>query len=235
MRKGVKGARGAMWERSVAFGAGLKGKRYRSRLFRRHQAKYTDVSGRELKFHDVNLDDAVIATTGTVTASINLIAQGTTESERDGRKCTISKINWSYNIVLPELDAVATPANGDTVRVIMFLDKQANGAAATTADVLETTDYQSFKNLSNSSRFLTMYDKVHTINYRTLASDGAGVVSSGKVTMNGSFYKQCSIPLEFSAATGAITEIRSNNLGVLLISQEGVAAFDSKIRLRFRG
>ncbi len=191
--------------------------------------------GTEVKFHDVNLDDALIAATGTVTASINLIAQGTTESERDGRKCTIKKIGWNYSIILPEIDAVATAATGDTVRVIMFLDKQANGAAATTGDILESTDYQSFYNLANGSRFKIYYDKTHSINYRTLASDGAGVVSSAKVVLNSSFSKMCNIPLEFDATTGAITEIRSNNLGVLLISQDGVATFDSKIRLRFVG
>lgn len=187
----------------------------------------------ELKFHDVDLDDAAIATAGTITASINLILQGVTEVQRVGRKCTITNVNWRYNISLAEADAVADPRNGDTVRVIMFLDKQANGATAAVTDILESADWQSFNNLSNSARFRTLYDKTHNLNYLTLASDGAGVVSSASVARESTFFKRCSVPLEFSATTGAIGEIRSNNIGVLLISRTGASTFGSKIRLRF--
>ena len=52
----------------------------------------------EMKFHDVDLDDAVIAAGANATASINLIAQGVTESTRVGRKCTITAINWRYRV-----------------------------------------------------------------------------------------------------------------------------------------
>ncbi len=191
--------------------------------------------GRETKFHDVDLDDAVVANTGAVTPSINLIPQGVTEIQRDGRKCTITKIQWRCRVQLPETDAAADPAQGDTLRMIMFLDKQANGATAATLDFLESTDFQSYKNLANSSRFWTIFDKTVSINYAGLASDGAGVVSQAKVTRNYSFFKKCVIPLEFDSTTGAITEIRSNNIGVLLISENGVVGFGSKIRLRFQG
>ncbi len=189
----------------------------------------------ETKFHDVDLDDAVVASAGTVTPTVNIIPSGTTESDRDGRKCTITAINWRYNLNLPEIDAAANPAASDIVRVIMYLDRQANGATAAVTDILESADYQSFNNLANTSRFLTLYDKATPVNYQTLASDGAGVVSSAQVLTWHTFYKKCNIPIEFSSTTGAITEIRSNNIGVLLISSSGVCGFASKIRLRFRG
>ncbi len=192
-------------------------------------------SGKELKFHDVALDDAVIAAAGTVTGSVNLIAQGTTESTRIGRLCTLKSINWRYQISLPEVDAAATPPPGDTVRVIMYLDKQCNGAAANSTSVLETADFQSFNNLANKNRFVKLMDKTVSLNYLSLASDGAGVVSTADVTRNYTFFKKCDIPLEFDSTTGAITEIRSNNIGVLLISETGVSAFQSQIRLRFTG
>ncbi len=67
----------------------------------------------------------------------------------------------------------------------------------------------------------------------SLASDGAGVVSNSEVRQDYTFFKKVKIPLEFSAGTGAITEIRSNNLFVLLISEAGAAGFESKMRLRF--
>ncbi len=192
-------------------------------------------AGSESKFHDVDLDDAVVATTGAITDSICKIPQGVTEKTRVGRKCTITQINWRWNITLPEVDAVADPSPGDVIRMIMYLDKQANGAAAAATDILVSDNYLAFNNLANSQRFQTLMDKKFTINYGALASDGAGVVSSPSVTRSGRFHKRCNIPLEFNSTTGAIGEIRSNNIGVLLISVANQLAFTSKIRLRFSG
>ncbi len=194
--------------------------------------------GAELKFHDVDLDDAVVASAGGITDSINKIAQDTTEKTRVGRKCTIKKIGWRYNYTLPEQDAVADPAAGDVLRMILYHDTQANGATAgiggsTGGTLLVAADYQAFNNLTNSGRFKVLMDRTVSINYQTTASDGAGVVSQSSVIRSGSFYKSCNIPLEFDAAAGAITEIRSNNLGVLLIRKNGICGFASKFRLRF--
>ncbi len=191
------------------------------------------VGGGELKFHDVDLDDAVIASGGTVTASINLIAQGVTEKTRVGRKCTIRSINWRFNISLPERDAIADPEPAETVRVIMFQDKQCNGAAAPILQISEVQNYQTFNNLANAGRFRTLVDRTYDMNAPALASDGAGVVSQTEWNVNGTFFKKCNIPLEFDNTTGAITELRSNNIGVLLYSRSGIASFESKIRLRF--
>ncbi len=207
----------------------------RRRVFAPAQARrgrYASRAG-ELKFHDVDLDDAVVAAGGAVTATVNIIPQGVTESQRIGRKCTIKMINWRYRLTLPEQDAVATPAESETVRVIMYIDKQCNGATAAVTDVLETADWQSFRNLANSGRFQFLMDKNYVMNYVTLASDGAGVVSQGRMVYEDTFYKKCDIPIEFNSTLGVIAEIRSNNIGVLLIPEQGVATFASKIRLRF--
>ncbi len=187
----------------------------------------------EKKFHDVDVDDASVNTAGTVTATVNIIAQGVTESERVGRKCTITNINVRYTIVLPEIDAAATPGPGDVCRVIFFVDKQANGAAAAVTDILETADYQSFNNLSNSSRFRVLMDRSHALSYTSMASDGAALVSNADITEEYSFYKECSIPIEFSSTTGAIGEIRSNNIAMMVISRTAATGFFSKWRLRF--
>lgn len=192
-------------------------------------------NGGEMKFHDVDFDDGVIDQAGTVEDSINKIAQGTTESERVGRKCVIKSIMWRYLVSIPEQDATGTPGNGETVRLIMFVDKQCNGAAATPALILASTDFQSFNNLANSGRFRTLFDKTITMNYMGLASDGAAVVSQAEVVRNGTFFKKCNIPLEFdkSFTDGRITTIRSNNIGILAISSVGIGGVFSKIRLRF--
>ncbi len=190
--------------------------------------------GGELKFHDIEVDDAVVAAGATlVTDSINKIAQGTTESQRIGRKCVIKKIMFRYRVALPFQDAAATAKNGDSVRIIVFLDKQCNGATATTLGILAADDLHSFNNLANSGRFKILLDRVHDLNYQAMGSDNAGVMSQTGVVEEGTWFKDCNYPLEFDSTTGAITEIRSNNIGILLCGAQGEATFNSKIRLRF--
>ncbi len=196
---------------------------------------YGRYSGRggELKFHDVTVDKVAVAASGEFATSLNLIAQGITESTRIGRKCTIKSIHWNYQMVLPARDALSTPGNGDTLRAIVYLDKQCNGTAATATSILETATWQSFRNLANSGRYEILYDKQTNLNYLTLGSDGAAVISSCIVVRSYKFNKKCNIPIEFDNTTGALTEIRSNNIGLLVISSTGTCNLNSEFRLRF--
>ncbi len=196
-----------------------------------YYGRYRGVSVGEKKFHDIDVDDAVVAAAGGIqnTGSINLIPQGTTEITRIGRKAVIKSINWRYVCILP----TRSDENGyDIIRVILYVDKQCNGVTAAITDILETAHYQSFRNLANSGRFRILLDKTHTLNASAAAGNGTAndtIVMARPFT----FFKKCNIPLEFSSTTGAITEIRSNNLGVLLISGNGYCGFGSKVRLRF--
>jgi hypothetical protein len=186
-------------------------------------------SGGEKKFHDVDLDDAAVATAGTITDSHVKIAQGTTESTRIGRKLTIRKINWRYDL---RLNNSSEPSHGDVVRVILYVDHQCNGATAAVGDVLASADYQSFRNLANMTRFTILLDKTYNLQFSAGAYDGTNDQFS-TVTQSYTFQKRCNIPVEYSSTTGAITEIKSNNIGSLLISRNGFGAFASKFRFRF--
>ncbi len=230
------------------FGAQLRGRRgaffggrarYRGRVARGYTRRagyfgrypYGGAGG-ELKFHDVDLDDAVVSSNGAITNSINLIAQGVTESTRVGRKCVVKQIGWKFRMKDPETNGGSSAPPSDTMRVILYMDKQANGAAATVGGILESTDFQAFNNLANSSRFTTLMDRTYTFNHM----GGIGTAADqdwSEVVIDDSYYKTCNIPLEFDSTAGAITEIRSNNLGVLLITEGGTAGFESKFRLRF--
>ncbi len=194
------------------------------------------IPGGELKFHDVDVDDAVIAAGSNIqnSGSINLIAQNVTETGRIGRKCTIKQINWRYTIIIPNTSNASN--TDDVVRVILYLDKQCNGATAVNTGIMETTSFQSFNNLANKNRFTILMDKVHDLQCPGGGGQGDGTTSSFafvSALVSGTFFKKCNIPLEFDSTTGAITEIRSNNLGVLLLSAKGLCEFSSKMRLRF--
>ncbi len=184
----------------------------------------------EMKFHDLDVDDAAIAANGTIVEDNCCgIAQGVTEVQRIGRKCTIRSINWRFRIELGTKTAAASTA--DIVRVILYLDKQCNGATAAITDLLETDDFQSFNNLANKSRFRTLMDRTYEMN-SGLSGDGTTVDSPAVRTFD-SLFKKVNIPIEFDATTGAITKIRSNNIGILILSESGQCSFASKMRLRF--
>ncbi len=191
-------------------------------------------NGSELKFHDVAVDQAAADLSAGVilnTSSINLIPQGVTEITRVGRKCVVKSVNWRGQI---SLSAGSTVGSSQTVRLMVVLDKQANGAAPTVTGVLESANFQSFNNLANKGRFRTLSDSTFAMNVQAAAGDGASN-DSANVLQNFTFFKACDIPLEFTAATGAIGEITSNNLFILMITGTAgsLIALDSQIRLRF--
>jgi len=166
--------------------------------------------GGELKFFDTTTAFALDAT-GEVpaTGQLNLIPQGVTESTRVGRKCVLKSINirWQAELV----PGAATQQVASTCMIILVLDKQCNGAAAAIGDVLTGTNIVTAQhNLSNSERFRVLKTWRWTMNI------GAGVSAAwANVVRQFQYYKKLNIPIEFSSTTGAITEIRSNNLFLL--------------------
>lgn len=172
----------------------------------------------EKKYFDSVFGATPIPSAGGFTVSWNLIPQGTTKNTRIGNKCTVVNINAHGQLTL--LTQAASSVVGDKVRWIVFVDKQANGAApAAISDLLQTmpgatTDLNSFRNMDNVDRFVILKDKTYILNPQTQnAALGSGVTTR-ELKMN----KKCQIPLEFSSTTGAIGEIRSNNVMSLLIS-----------------
>lgn len=187
----------------------------------------------EKKFFDGTLSSDPVPNTGGVEDSLLHIAQGVTESTRVGRKITVTKLQCRYSLTLPEADGTADPSPPDVCRVIIFIDKQTNGAAAAVTDILETGALKSFNNLANKGRFQILLNRVHYLNYMS------GGVGETDVWSSAGIYKQYSanfnlnLPIEYNSTTGAIGEITSNNIGCLLISGNNVIAFDMKYRVRF--
>lgn len=186
--------------------------------------------GDELKFFDTSLAFTFDAT-GEVpaTGQLVLIPQGVTESTRVGRKCTIKSLQMKGSLnYVPA--AAATAAT--TVFLYLVLDQQCNGAAAAVTDVLTGNGLQvAFRNLANGERFRIL-KKIKV----TLAP-GAGVTTAyNNSTRHFEFYLKCHYPIEFSSTTGAITEIRSNNLFLLAGSDgntDDLVTMNGACRVRF--
>lgn len=186
----------------------------------------------ELKFFDTTKAATSVTTASVVDASLNLIGQGVTESQRVGRKCTIKGIFIKGQLLKA---ATTTQANGsERVRIIVYLDKQANGATAATINVLVASLVNSFRNMANSQRFVVLSDKTHTLNATAASGNGTtdeSFESARHVRIN---IGNVAIPIEFSSTTGAIGEIRSNNIGILYLADSGgLVTFGYTARVRF--
>lgn len=188
--------------------------------------------GGESKFFETNVDDSVIAANFNIEGSMNLIPQGVTENTRVGRRCTVTHIGMRLTVNLPTTATAADTT--DIIRILLILDKQCNGSNAAVTQLLENDNYQSFNSLANSGRFRTLWDK--TISISAAAGSGRGstdTLSYGAVSKALTFFKDVNIPIEFNAGTGAITEVRSNNILLYYGSKQGVAGIDGEVRIRF--
>lgn len=186
----------------------------------------------EKKFFDTALS-FTFDSTGEVpaTGQLALIPQGDTESTRDGRKATIESIQIRGQAAfLPGASATAA-AN---VHLYVVLDTQTNGAAAAATDVFTSTNFsEAMLNLNNSGRFRILKHINITLHPQ------AGVSAAFNTCVRQvEFYKKCKIDMDWSSTTGAITEIRSNNIFLLAgssASTDDLVNFAGNCRLRFRG
>lgn len=185
--------------------------------------------GAELKFFETS-HNFTIPTVGAVPASgqLNLIPQGVTESTRVGRKCILKYIQgrWTLN-----LDPGAAADIATIVTIYVVLDKQCNGAAAAATAVFESANLgRSFRNLANSQRFRIL----KKIQYNLTPAAGATTAYNFAIKQC-NFDIKCNIPLEFDATTGAITEIKSNNVFLLVQTNgsDGLVTLEGTSRVRF--
>ncbi len=187
----------------------------------------------ELKFLDTSIADANIAGGWQLQTNPVLIAQGVTESQRVGRKCTLKSLNWRGTLVRAE---GANSNLADITRICVVWDKQANGAAPTEDTIWnDGSDVNSFRNLVNSSRYQVLFDKVVTMGAAQGGTSGDGTTENvGSWNTQFNFYKECNIPMEFSSTTGAITEHRTNSIAVITRTRAGTAVvLASTFRVRF--
>ncbi len=199
------------------------------------------IRGGELKFHDIDWNEASADFSAGVISNVSslvLIGQGVTESLRIGRKLTIKAIGWRGKVLL-ETSSLAGAALGNTIRLILVLDSQCNGAAPAVSGnggLLASANYQSFNNLVNKGRFTVLYDKTMTLNRTAGAGNGTANDFAG-AQRNFSYYKKCDIAIEYAgvANPAVITELRTNNIFGIMIGSVAAngTSLDSKLRFRF--
>ncbi len=155
--------------------------------------------------------------------SLNIVAEGIGESQRVGRKIRITSIN--INGTWKNVAQTDETLTDQRVRIIVYVDSQTNGIAVTTVGILESAGIDTFRNLSNSKRFRLLCDKKIALTYPSVAQTAANTFTTLEVTKRWSLYKKLNLVVDYdnSVTTGALTSQRTNNIGVLILSETASA------------
>ena len=187
---------------------------------------------KEDKFHDVSWTSANISNTGAITLdSLLKIAAGTGESQRVGREIVVQCIEMNMHCSMASQGDMTST---DQLRVLVYVDNNANGATATVTDILESTSWLAFYNRANDERFDILLDEFITFNPRAAAGDGT--TNASHTTSILQRYKlNTQLKVLYSGTAGLLTEIASTNIGVLAITNNGLANTETVARVTFNG
>jgi len=206
----------------------------KERQSRAIQPKFKRVaaSSAELKFKDTTKALTAIASAGTIfNDTLNGLSEGNTDSTRVGNRITVKS-------VMLRGKATVAPSNDfgnakQTVRIIVYLDRQANGATAAVGDILASADYRSFNNLDNSDRFRTLAEETIDLVATGAAATGAAFSFSGDTK---SFFLKAKLNLDFKykGNAGTVADLSGNNIGVLVIGEtDGLGTLGYIARVRY--
>ncbi len=191
----------------------------------------------ELKFLDDDMVGGVIPNSVPFESSgeggIVNSNRGSGQSQREGRHILITNIRVRFRYHLPRN---ATDVSWvDSVRFMVILDKQANGASPLISDVL---DFQSgavayihaFPKLSNGDRFQILHQQWD--DFATQSLDAFG--ETGAIFQIVDFEMDCNIPIDYDGNTGGVSDITSNNIIVWMISaSQDIQLHSGVTRVRF--
>lgn len=207
--------------------------------------------GIENKFYDNHLTPTGIpavtdATIGlknpSATLTLNTVAQGDGESQRDGRQIMMKSIHVKGVIRIDERNAATQPIILPVIYIALVWDKQANGAVLASENVftnpgaVAVLGASPFRNLEYTKRFVVLQST--TIEIPNIpATGGTNDQDTYGVTIPFKFNKKFNIPCNFNNTTANIANIVDNTLNIVAFASDN--AFGTEIaynsRLRFVG
>ncbi len=164
-------------------------------------------------------------------------AQGNTLNGRDGNRVVVKSIRFKGSLHTT-LDAdQSTCTTYYQPRIVIFIDRQPNGAVPTVTDVMEATATArpwDLPNLAFKSRFRILFDKTFDLSQGDVMDDtGANTAALGGRSIPIDLYKKLELPVEFNgtASPTTIAYLVKNAIHCMVCSG-GTAPED---RVRFEG
>lgn len=176
----------------------------------------------ERKWHDATFTLTPGSTGFIDSTSTLLIPQGVADNNRIGRKIVIKSLMFRCELNdrgRQDTDTVTPQIDQNVARLILYVDKQANGAGAAVTDILQNATWMSYRNLDNEKRFDILYDDFHVIKSvpffnNNATNDAIGAQGAEEFIK---WSKKVDIPITYSGAAGALSERTEYNIGFLYI------------------
>lgn len=210
--------------------------------------------GVELKYYDQKLVDKVLtqvadATGGEVNPSgiltLNSVAQGDEETNRDGRKIVMKFISVHGLIHQPITANQTSLGTNAIVFLALVLDTQTNNAPLSSEDVFQNVAADSimaaqlFRNLKFNTRFRVLKKMQIRLEQPRASFDGSNIEIGGTHTQFKMDVRLNDIPVLYSAVTEATASIVDNSLHMIAWFSDSGAYTPPELtyasRLRFVG
>lgn len=196
--------------------------------------------GIEKKYHDSSKSGTIIANTiagselDPTASALNVIAEGVTESTRDGRKIIMKSVRVQgavYQATKNDQDDATSPT---TVKVYLIRDSQTNGTQMNAEDALTGTIMPFVQpNLKFGNRFTILASKTFVLKRLMGVTDAENKSSQAGDTQTFDFYKKLNIPVNHTSTTASIANISDNSLHVIAIADTASDAYikyDARVR-----
>lgn len=196
-----------------------------------------DKLGVESKYLDTTFTSVDISTTWSTPACLNLVGIGDLPTERVGKKYHIHSLQLHGRITSTGETDLAEPYIPPVVRVIVFQDKQTNGALATGLQVMDTDVVESLRNAEYESRFKCLMDKKFCLDGSIISTDGANTCAQRCIPQVFDFYTKLSIDVTTIDGDADIAAIVDNSIHVITIASTSSldARYHMHARIRFVG
>ncbi len=231
------------WRKRRIFRRGRRGYRKKRKLAL--EKKWLDRVTGTLGAPIVGDDATYIQIPGPVSTGSWLgILQRVGESQRIGRKIVLTDILWNGAVEIPAKPQSATiysAAVWDTVRLIVYQDKQCNGTIASLTDIFQTNTIKSYRNVENAPRFKILWDKQIPLRAQFQQANNAGsnLNAIGAVIKTFRFHWKGFMPVEYNGTAGTLAEVRSNNINAIWITENSDAQVGTTLhgtyRIRYYG
>lgn len=166
---------------------------------------YTDVKMLKSLVNTEKKEQVIATTLNPTTTAVRQLLNGTAHGTTDGDR--IGNSIKSYDLLVRGRVVHNSSATSTLTRVIILWDHQPNGSALAATEFFQTENVLSARNTDYGKRFSVLFDDM-------IATDTNRTIVPFKV------YRKLKAHVEYKGSTAAITDIATNSLYMMCISNE---------------
>lgn len=206
--------------------------------------------GQELKYSDVSFSQSMSSAWGFVEPAANCynaLELGDGGTDRNGRRVFIHSVSIRGILGRPSYASILTgPMEEQLVRIVIFFDRQANGAQGIAEDLFndDSLNILNFHSLERAARYQILLDRMFHIpansgEAQELEDLTEFVSGETRLAFNMEIgFGDDPVEVTYKASTGNVTDIVSNALHMVGVARTTVGSFPTLkgvVRIRYEG